>query len=201
MAEGLRLGKWGMKRYDKVWLTKLNTCLTAQAITWSNVDILHGSHTFSETKFKDFLRTFHGQSYIFQALWNRYLAYCRCVILWWNNLPYIELKYSVYISIIYTATKNFIQNTANLRDLIAATGLVILLKLDLNRRFFSPCDLDTWWMTPKNNGTPLLCYFKLFASFRSHWWIQTGVTVRKRLIWVKIDTFFSRVTLKFDGWP
>ena len=54
---------------------------------------------------------------------------------------------------------------------------------------------------PKNNRAPLLCYFKLFASFRSHWWIQTGVTVRKRLIWVKIDDSFSRVTLKFDGWP
>ena len=93
------------------------------------------------------------------------------------------------------------KNKANLRDLIAATGLVILLKLDLNRRFFSPCDLDIWWMTQKTNRAPLLCYFKLFASFRSHWWIQTGVTVRKRLIWVKIDAFFSRVTLKFDGWP
>ena len=81
-------------------------------------------------------------------------------------------------------------NKANLRDLIAATGLVILLKLDLNRRFFSPCDLEIWWMTPKNNRAPLLCYFKLFASFRSHWWIQTGVTVWKRLIWVKIDAFF-----------
>ena len=94
-----------------------------------------------------------------------------------------------------------IVNKANLRDLIAATGRVILLKLDLNRRFFSPCDLEIWWMTPKNNRAPLLCYFKLFASFRSHWWIQTGVTVRKRLIWVNIDAFLSRVTLKFDGWP
>ena len=35
-----------------------------------------------------------------------------------------------------------IKNKANLRDLIAATGLVILLKLDLNRRFFSPYDLE-----------------------------------------------------------
>ena len=66
-------------------------------------------------------------------------------------------------------------NKANLRDLIAATGLVILLKLDLNHRFFSPCDLEIWWMTQKNNRAPLLCYFKLFASFHSHWWIQTGV--------------------------
>ena len=92
-------------------------------------------------------------------------------------------------------------NKANLRDLIAATGLVILLKLDLNHRFFSPCDLEIWWMTQKNNRAPLLCYFKLFASFHSHWWIQTGVTVRKPLIWVNIDAFLSRVTLKFDGWP
>ena len=60
--------------------------------------------------------------------------------------------------------------------------------------FFVPCDLEIWWMTPKNNRVPLLGYFKLFASFRSHWWIQTGVTVRKLLIWVKIDDFFSRVT-------
>ena len=148
------------------------------------------------------------------------------------------------------------KNKANLRDLIAATGLVILLKLDSNRRFFSrvnfkfdgwprqirghlfyttssfvhhfksisefklklqpgnaqlgsikiddfflPCDLEIWRMTLKNNRAPLLCYFKLCASFRSHWWIQTGVTVRKRPIWVKIDDFSSRVTLKFDGWP
>ena len=44
------------------------------------------------------------------------------------------------------ATKN-IENKANLRDLAAATGLVILLKLDSNRRFFSWCDLEIWWMT------------------------------------------------------
>ena len=56
-------------------------------------------------------------------------------------------------------------------------------------------------MTLKNNRVPIQCYFKLFASFRSHWWIQTGVTVWKRPIWVQIDAFFSRVTLKFDGWP
>ena len=95
----------------------------------------------------------------------------------------------------------FFNNKANLRDLIAATGLVILLKMDSNHWFFSPCDPEIWWMTPKNNRAPLLCCFKLFASFCSHWWVQTGVTVRKHLIWVKIDDFFSRVTLQFDRWP
>ena len=56
-------------------------------------------------------------------------------------------------------------------------------------------------MTLKNNRAPLLFYFKLCASFRSHWCIKTWVRVRKRPIWVKFDDVYSRVTLKFDGWP
>ena len=56
-------------------------------------------------------------------------------------------------------------------------------------RFLEPCDLEIWRVTLQNNRAPLLCYFKLCASFRSHWWIQTGVTVRKRPIWVKFDDF------------
>ena len=73
--------------------------------------------------------------------------------------------------------------------------------LGQNRWYFVPCDLEIWRMTLKNNRAPLLWYFKLYASFRSHRWIQAGVTVRKRPIWVKIDNFFSRVTLQFDIWP
>ena len=69
------------------------------------------------------------------------------------------------------------------------------------RRFLEPCDLEIWRMTLKNNRAPLLCYFKLYASFHSHRWIQAGVTVRKCPIWVKFDDFFSRVTLQFDVWP
>ena len=84
-------------------------------------------------------------------------------------------------------------NKANLRDLIAATGLVILLKLDSNRRFFSLCDLEIWWMTSKNNRTPLLYYIKVCASFQIHLWIQTWVTVRKLWIRVKIRDFFCPV--------
>ena len=57
------------------------------------------------------------------------------------------------------------------------------------RRFLEPCDLEIWRMTFKNNRAPLLCYFKLCAAFPSHWWIQTGVRVRKRPIWVKFDAF------------
>ena len=35
-------------------------------------------------------------------------------------------------------------------------------------------------MTLENNRPPLLCCFKLCASLRRNWWIQTGVTLRKR---------------------
>ena len=69
------------------------------------------------------------------------------------------------------------------------------------RFFFVPRDLEIWWMTLKNNRTPLLYYIKLCAAFQSHWHIQTGVTVRKRSIGVKIGNFLSRVTLKIDVWP
>ena len=39
------------------------------------------------------------------------------------------------------------------------------------------------------------------ASFHSHWWIQTGVTVWKCLIQVKIGDYFCRVTFKFHRCP
>ena len=90
----------------------------------------------------------------------------------WAN-PFIIIKYK-----------------ANLRALKDATGLVILLKLDSNRRCFSLCDLEIWWMTSKNNRASLLCYVKLCASFQNHWWIKTENIVRKRSIQVKIGVFF-----------
>ena len=56
-------------------------------------------------------------------------------------------------------------------------------------------------MTWNNYRTPLLYYIKLCASFQIHQLIQTGVTVQKRSIRVKISNFFSHVTLIFYGWP
>ena len=64
------------------------------------------------------------------------------------------------------------------------------------RRFLEPFDLEIWRMTFKNNRAPLLSIIKLYASFHHHMWIQTGVTVRKRLSWV-----VTSVTLTFDLWP
>ena len=69
------------------------------------------------------------------------------------------------------------------------------------QQFLKPCDLQIWQMTLQNNRAPLLCYFKLCASFHTHWWIQIWVTVWNRSIRVKIDDCLSRVTYKFHGWP
>ena len=68
--------------------------------------------------------------------------------------------------------------------------------LGQSRRFLEPCDFEIWRMTLKNNRAPLLSIIKLYASFHHHMWIQTGVTVRKRLSWV-----VTSVTLTFDLWP
>ena len=51
-------------------------------------------------------------------------------------------------------------------------------------------------MTLKNNRAPLLSNIKLYISFHHHMWIQTGVTVWKRISWV-----VTSVTLTFDLWP
>ena len=71
------------------------------------------------------------------------------------------------------------------------------LNLGRNWWYVIPCDLEIWWMTLENNRAPLLCYFNLCASFRTHWLIQIGVTVWKRPNLGQI----RRVTVKFYGWP
>ena len=64
------------------------------------------------------------------------------LISWKLNICFRKVVWNLYLSL----------NKANLRDLIAATGLVILFKLVSKRRFFSLCDLEIWWMTPKTIG-------------------------------------------------
>ena len=56
-------------------------------------------------------------------------------------------------------------------------------------------------MTLKNNMAPLLCYFKLSASFRSHWWMNWSYSPETPNLGQNRLFFYSRVTLKFDRWP
>ena len=120
----------------------------------------------------------------------------------WFTVVYGDWCIVGFVRLVYCACAPWILvDKANLEDLIAATGLVILLKLDSNRRFISPCDLEIWWITSKNFRAPLRHYIKLCASSQTARWIPTGVIVRKLSIRVKIGDFWSRETLKIDGWP
>ena len=75
------------------------------------------------------------------------------------------------------------------------------LKLDSHRQFCNPCVIEIWRMTSQNKRALLLYCVKFCASFQSHQWIQTGVTVQKRSIRVEIDDILSRVILKFARLP
>ena len=82
-----------------------------------------------------------------------------------NYTSLVSLVRRWYLDGVDTKIKLFsYNNKANLRDLLTVTGLVILLKLDSNHRFFSQCDLEIWWMISKNNRALLLYYIKLCAS-------------------------------------
>ena len=92
-------------------------------------------------------------------------------------------------------------NKANLRDLIAATGLVITNWIKIVD-FLSPCDLEIWCMASKQIGhfcttSSFVYHFKSISEFTVTW-----VTVGKRSISirVKIGECLSRVTLQFDEW-
>ena len=96
----------------------------------------------------------------------------------------------------------YIPNKANLRDLIAATGLVMLLKLSSNRRFFGPCDLDIWRMTSKNNRAPLLYYGQALCINSKPSENSNYIYSPETLNSSQNQRFFlSRVTFKFDRWP
>ena len=66
---------------------------------------------------------------------------------------------------------------------------------------FGQWDLEIRWMTSKNNRVPLLYYIKHCASFQSHQWIQTGVTVWKSSIRVLCDLEIWQMTLKNNRAP
>ena len=119
-------------------------------------------------------------------------------------LPRVTLKFNGWpwktIGILFYVTLSFVHHFKAIDE--------FKLKLQSgNAQFgrkwaiFALYDLKIWWITLKNYRAPLLCCFKLCATFHSHRWIQTKVTVWKRSIRVRIGNLLSLVTFKFDGWP
>ena len=86
------------------------------------------------------------------------------------------------------------QNKANLRDLIAATGLVILLKLDSNRRFFLSrvtSNFDRWpWKTIEHLFYTISSFVHHFLPFGEFKLELQSVNAKFPAIWVKIDNLF-----------
>ena len=102
-----------------------------------------------------------------------------------NNQKDLSVTYEWQESLIFLKKTRQIWGIWKLRPAYSSE----MPNLGQNRWCFVPCDLEVPWMTLENNRASLLCCFKLCATFHSHWWIQTGVTVRKRPIWVKFDNF------------
>ena len=102
--------------------------------------------------------------------------------IWWMSLKNYRAPLLHYIELCAS-----FQSYWYIRTGVTVRKLSILVKID---DFFVPHDLANWRVTLKNNRAPLLCCFELYASFHSHWQILTGVTVRKRPIWVQIDDFY-----------
>ena len=114
----------------------------------------------------------------------------------WNLTDDLEKQYDMF-SMLFQALCIISQSSVN-SNLCYSPETSNLGK---KQRYFVMCDLEIGQMTLKNNRMHLPCYLKLCASFHSHQWIQTWVTVWKCSIWVKICNFLSHVTIKFNRWP
>ena len=107
-----------------------------------------------------------------RSIWVKICDFLSCVTLKFDGWPWQTIGHLFY------ATSSFLNH-------FKATGEFKLEWQSGNAQFhsksaiFVPCDLEISQMTLKNNRVPLLCYLKIWASFHSHLWIQTGVTVWK----------------------
>ena len=115
--------------------------------------------------------------------------------------------YTIFFRKIYSQPTPFIicmrrildWNNAILRDFIAATGLMMLLKLDSNRRFFSPRDLEIWWMTSNKTlrhffytTSRFVHHFKTIGKFKldyGPWTLHSGQN-QLALCWWRVTSLF-----------
>ena len=82
------------------------------------------------------------------------------------------------------------------------TGITVrkLLTQVKSVNLFVRCDLEIWGRTLKNNRAPLLCNFKLCASFCSHLCEEFQLELWFGNIQIGAKIVLSSVTLTFDFW-
>ena len=126
-----------------------------------------------------------------RSIWVKISDFLPCVTLKFDRWPWKTIGHLFYVTLSFVHHyKAFGEFKLGLQSGNTQFGL------KKKRIFFVPFDPEIWQIILKNNRAPLLCYFKLCASFCSHMWIQTEVTVQIYPIWVKIDPFLCHVTLK-----
>ena len=112
------------------------------------------------------------------------------------------------LAVAYSIGK-YMNNKANLRELIAATGLVILLKLDSNRQFFSPCDLEIWGRSTAGDSRTVRlrsickCVYSSVAVTPASWdisWASRAVELTHWRMSSKTETSFLMVSWAADEW-
>ena len=92
-------------------------------------------------------------------------------------------------------------NKANLRDLIAGTGLVILLKLDSIIDFSAPVTLKFDGWPRKIIGHLFYTTSNFVHDFKAIGELKQELQSGNVQLGSKLAIFLSRVTLKFDRWP
>ena len=107
-------------------------------------------------------------------------------------------------SVLYVTTSNTAQfswKKANLRDLIAATGLVISNWIQIiDFSVHVTLKFDGWpWKTIRHLIYTTSSYVHLFSASISEFKLE--LQSRNAQFGSKLVIFLSRVTLKFDGWP
>ena len=94
-----------------------------------------------------------------------------------------------------------LQNKANLRDLIAATGLVNFdAKIEITLAFFAHVTLGLDWCHRKTMRQLLYTPFKLCASFHSHLYFKLELSLGNSEIGVKLGNFLACVTFTYYRW-
>ena len=118
----------------------------------------------------------------------------RTVQFWWKSVIFVPCDLEIW---------RMTLNKANLRDLIAATGLIIFLKLDSNHQFFARVTMkfDGWPQKIKRHVFYTTSSFNLCIisdpSGNSNWRYSpetANLGQNQRF-------FFSLVTFEFDVWP
>ena len=179
---------YGIIELDQHWFRQLFVAWKHQSITWIKTDLPSVDYSMKYSKWQ-WLNLFKQGKSEGLSDWPSYLNGFKSSIfrpMWlWNLTDDHEKTLGHLFSTMSSSVHHF--------------KAISEFKLELqsrNSQFGSKsaisgsCDLEIWWTTLNIDRAPFLCYFKLCALFHSHMYIQTGITVWKHPIRVKIDDFF-----------